>query len=244
MNQAVVLAVAAVVALSSCRAQETAADKAVQSPTNTVAAAEQGQGKEVGKLKEHRSSDWSPGLTEAEQQTLFAVAKDTLDWVIARKGSGTFSFDAYTITPKLREKCATFVTFLNKGELRGCVGCLDAREPMVESIHTSASNAARDSRFFYNPIKPAELPQIEIHVSLLSPRRAIKSLDEFKIGEHGIWMEKSGRGAVYLPEVAVEQKWTKDETLTSLSQKAGLPGNAWRQGATFMVFSSVVITKE
>jgi AmmeMemoRadiSam system protein A len=199
--------------------------------------------KERAIMKEHRSGEWNPGLTDEERETLYNIAYDTLVWCVTGRKT-PFSFSKYTITPKLKEKCATFVTFKNKGELRGCVGCLEAYEPMYLSVHTSARNAAQDSRFWMNPITYKEVPEIEIHVSLLSPRKRIKSIDEFKIGEHGIWMTKGGASAVFLPEVAVEQKWTKEETLSYLSMKAGLDKNAWRSGAEFMVFWSVVITKE
>jgi uncharacterized protein (TIGR00296 family) len=93
-------------------------------------------------------------------------------------------------------------------------------------------------------VTPAELPQLEVDLSVLSPIRAIMSLEEFKIGEHGIIIEKGSSRAVYLPEVAVEQKWSRDETLSSLSQKAGLPPDAWKQGARFKVFSSVVLSED
>ena len=227
-----------------CRAgDETGAPKPANAGTvNETAKPEPGR-KETPKLKEHRSGDWSPGLTDEELRTLFAIARDTLEWSV-RESRGKFAFDKYTLTPKLREKCATFVTFKNKGRLRGCIGCLEAYEPMYLSVHRSASNAAQDPRFVYQPIGLSELPQIEIHVSLLSPRREIRSVDEFKIGAHGICMEKGRDHAVYLPEVAVEQNWTKEETLTSLSEKAGLPGDAWKEGARFLVFSSVVIAEK
>ncbi|MDI6774991.1 MAG: AmmeMemoRadiSam system protein A [Verrucomicrobiota bacterium] len=244
MGNRAILGIAAMLIGIGCRADETKRAVAEATMSSNAVSAKASASKEVGKLKEHRSSDWSPGLTDGEKQTLFDIAKDTLEWVVVNGTKGTFAFEKYAITPKLKEKCATFVTFRNRRNLRGCMGCLEAVEPMYQSVQRGASNAARDSRFLFNPIRAAEIPAIEIHVSLLSPRRAIRSLDEFKIGEHGIWMEKGRHGAVYLPEVAAEQKWNKEETLTSLSMKAGLPGDAWRQGATFMVFSSVVLAKE
>jgi len=198
---------------------------------------------EARKVKEHKSGDWTPGLTEEEKATLFAIARDVLEWSVkGRRGRADMS--AYALTPKLKADCATFVTFKNRGRLRGCIGCLVAREPMYMSVKTSAENASRDSRFRFNPITEKELPEIDIHVSLLSPMEPIKSLDEFKIGAHGIVIEKGYNRAVYLPEVAVEQKWTKEQTLSSLSEKAGLRGDAWREGANFKIFSSVVLSEE
>lgn len=202
--------------------------------------------KKEGTVKEHKSGTWSPGLSEEEKRTLFAIARDTLEWSVNGRRKG-FSLDAYSLTPRLKEKCATFVTYKNprRGEddLRGCMGCLEAVEPMGLSVHTSAANAARDFRFAADPITSGEIQDIVIHVSLLSPRREIASPDDFKIGEHGIWMEKGIAGAVFLPEVAVEQKWTREETLSHLCRKAGLPGNAWRSGARFKVFESVVLSE-
>ncbi len=193
-------------------------------------------------LKEHKSGEWSPGLTKEEQETLFAIARNTLEKRV--NGKGSLSLDGYTITEKLKQKCATFVTFKNGEELRGCMGCLEAVELMAQSVQRSAANASRDSRFAFNPINAAELKNINIHVSLLSPRRKINSLDEFKLGEHGIWIEKGGAGAVFLPEVAIEQKWTKEQTLQHLCMKAGLGANEWKSGMTFMVFESVVLMEE
>jgi AmmeMemoRadiSam system protein A len=192
-------------------------------------------------IREHRSGDWSPELTDEERATLFAIAADTLRWCTAERG-GPFDFSRYTLTSKLKQPMATFVTLLKGGDLRGCVGSLAPADPLYLSVHENAVSAAlRDTRF--DPVTASEVPTLEIHVSVLSPIRPIASLDEFRIGAHGIILAKGGRRAVYLPEVAVEQGWSKEETLTSLSHKAGLPGDAWRSGARFEVFSSVVLMR-
>ena len=174
---------------------------------------------------------------------MFAIAKDTLDWCV--KGTkGDFPFDKYKITPKLKVPTHTFVTLKISGQLRGCIGSLPPMTPapLYESVHDNALNAAlRDWRF--NPVKPSELPRLEVHVSLLSPVTDIKSLDEFKLGEHGIIIIKGSHRAVYLPEVAPEQGWTKEETLASLSEKAGMNSDAWKEGAKFQIYSSVVLSK-
>ena len=200
------------------------------------------QAKEGTIVKEQRSGEWTPGLSDAERATLFAIAHDTLEGCVSGQ-RGEFSFDKYTITEKMKKDTATFVTLKIQDMLRGCIGSLAPVEPMYKSVHNNAINAAiHDYRF--RPVTAGELVKINVHISLLSPITDIKSLDEFKLGEHGIIMEKGPYRAVYLPEVALEQKWTKDETLESLSEKAGLPGDAWKQGARFKVFSSVVLSKE
>jgi AmmeMemoRadiSam system protein A len=202
-------------------------------------------GKEVRRMGilEHKSGQWSPGLTDAEKATLFAIAEDTLRWCTAAQRAGEFSFETYDLTPKLHARTATFVTLKVGGRLRGCIGSLTPVAPLYRSIHDNAVNAAlRDPRFA--AVAARELAGIDVHLSILSPIRGIAAIEEFRIGEHGIIVEKGMHRAVYLPEVAVEQKWTVEETLSSLSRKAGLPPDAWREGASFKVFSSVALSKQ
>ncbi len=196
---------------------------------------------EVG-VKEHRSGEWTPGLSNAERQTLFAIVDDTLAWCVKGR-EGSFDLERYELTEKLKTPMATFVTLKIRGMLRGCIGSLAPVAPLYESVHDNAVNAAlRDHRF--RPVDSNELPKLEVHISVLSPIVPIGGIDEFKLGEHGIILEKGFGRAVYLPEVAPEQGWDVEQTLSSLSQKAGLPADAWRSGAKFKVFSSVVLSKD
>ena len=197
--------------------------------------------KEEHAVKEHRSGTWTPGLSEAEKTTLFAIARDTLKWCVSG-AKKDFDFTPYTLTPLIKTNMATFVTLKIRGQLRGCIGSLAPVDALYMSVHENAINAAlHDPRF--DPVRPAELPRIEVDVSVLSPIQDIPSIAEFKIGQQGIIMEKGFHRAVYLPEVATEQGWTVEETLSSLSMKAGLPPNAWRDGAHFKVFESVVLSE-
>ncbi len=197
---------------------------------------------EARTMHEHRSGTWTPGLSAEEQTTLFAIAGDTLKWCVQGR-PGRFDMSAYQITPKLKTVLATFVTLKIHGDLRGCIGSLEAVEPLYLSVHNNAVNAAlRDPRF--SPLRQEELPEVRVDVSILSPLTAIAGPEEFQIGRHGIILGKGGRRAVFLPEVAIEQQWSREDTLEHLSRKAGLPSNAWRQGATFQVFESVVLARE
>lgn len=130
-----------------------------------------------------------------------------------------------------------FVTLKQDGHLRGCIGYIRPRKPLYQAVLENGINAAvNDTRF--RPVVPEELDKLEVGVSVLSPPRAIASHEEFQVGEQGIILSKEGRQAVFLPEVASEQGWTRDETLTHLARKAGLPEDAWRDGASFEVFTS------
>ncbi len=192
-------------------------------------------------IQEHRSGSWTPGLTPAEQATLFTIARDTLVWC-TQPPANVFTFDAYTLTPVMQADTATFVTLKVGGNLRGCIGSLEPYEPLYLSVHHNAVQAAlHDPRF--DAVRAAELARIHVDVSVLSPIRAIASLDEFVPGRHGIILTRGRARAVYLPEVAAEQGWTREQTLGSLSQKAGLPADAWRSGAHFQLFESVVLSQ-
>lgn len=200
-----------------------------------------GRARKETAVKETRSGEWTPGLSEEEKATLFAIAEDTLRACVRKEGK-PLSFDSYALTDKLRQPTATFVTLKIAGRLRGCIGSLAPVAPMYRSVHDNAVNAAlKDFRF--SPVAAEELDGIDVHISLLSPIRDIGTLDDFKLGEHGIIIEKGPYRAVYLPEVAVEQGWSREETLGSLSMKAGMPKDGWRSGARFKVFSSVSLSK-
>ena len=192
-------------------------------------------------IMENRSGEWSPGLDREEQAALFSIVSDTLEWCV-RGGKGSFSFDGYGVTERMRVPTATFVTLKKKGDLRGCIGSLVPEAPMFESVHDNAVNAAiHDFRF--STVRADELSSLEVHISLLSPIESIADLNAFRLGEHGIIVSKTGCRAVFLPEVAVEQGWTKEQTLSHLSMKAGLTADAWQEGASFQVFSSVVLAQ-
>jgi len=219
-----------------CSARTTGREK-IENPESTENGSEYA-GEET-MVKEQKSGSWSPELSDDEKQTLFSIAMDTLDWCV-NGGQGAFSFHKYTLTPRLKVPTATFVTLQIRETLRGCIGSLEPQDEMYQSVHRNAILAAlRDTRF--RPVTPKELPEINVHVSILSPIRAIESHNDFTIGEQGIILSKKGRRSVFLPEVAPEQGWNKEETLTHLSMKAGLDADAWKEGAAFQVFESVVL---
>ncbi len=143
--------------------------------------------------------------------------------------------------PELRKTGACFVTLHGSaGELRGCIGNLQAFENLGDNLRHNALNAAfRDPRF--PPLDPEELSEITLEVSILSSPEPIRTIQEFEIGRHGIILQRSGRSAVFLPQVAPEQGWNRSQTLTYLARKAGLPDDAWQYAdAKFFVFTATV----
>jgi AmmeMemoRadiSam system protein A len=137
------------------------------------------------------------------------------------------------------EYCGIFVTLREAGELRGCIGSVEAVLPLRLGIPQLACSAAfSDSRF--KPVEEKELKDIDIEISILSPNKRIKSPDEIIMGTHGVIVRKGGKSGLFLPQVARETGWTKEQFLNELcSQKAGLPAGAWKDKDTELYIFTV-----
>ncbi|MFH1825091.1 MAG: AmmeMemoRadiSam system protein A [Candidatus Firestonebacteria bacterium] len=144
----------------------------------------------------------------------------------------------------LYEKRAAFVTLRKNGNLRGCIGHLVAQLPLYETISQMALSAAfNDYRF--SRVTKEELKDIKIEISVLSPLKKIKEIEEIKMGRDGVIVEKSGNSGIFLPQVATETGWSKEEFLNHLcGDKAGLPANAWKDKDTVIYTFTVVKFEE
>jgi AmmeMemoRadiSam system protein A len=134
---------------------------------------------------------------------------------------------------------AVFVTLKKDGKLRGCIGNIRPVGTLENAIITRTVSASLHDRRF-RPVGAAELDDIDIEISVLTLPRKVDSHRDIVTGRHGVILQKNGRRAVFLPQVAPEQGWSVDETLSQLSRKAGLPADAWRDGATLEVFEAQV----
>ncbi len=122
---------------------------------------------------------------------------------------------------------AAFVTLQEAGELRGCMGTLDPDRPLRESVAAAAVSAAlHDPRFW--PVEPDELSRITVEVTVIGPMVPLEDPLDFDPPDEGILVERAGRRALLLPQVARERGWNAETTLAAVCQKAGLPGDAWR----------------
>lgn len=139
----------------------------------------------------------------------------------------------------LRRPGAAFVSVHNHGRLRGCRGLIFPTMPLFRTVLVQAVQSGLfDDRF--EPVRQEELPDIDLSISVLTEPRHVASCEEIEIGRHGIILEKAGRRALFLPQVAPEQGWDLPTTLTHLARKAGLPPDAWKEGASFEVFEAEV----
>ena len=142
--------------------------------------------------------------------------------------------------PSLRR--GAFVTLTRRGELRGCIGRLWGGEPLEETVAAMAVEAAvHDDRF--PPVTLAELGALRIEISVLSSPRPVAGAAEVVPGRDGVVLDKGGRRAVFLPQVAAEQGWGREEMLDHLCQKAWLPAGCWRDGASLSVFQAEVFAE-
>lgn len=182
-------------------------------------------------------------LTQAERQFLLHLARETLE---QKLGGGELPlpklFPPGVSVEKMNSVCGVFVTLTRGGRLRGCIGTIIGRDPLIQGVMTRAVSAALDDPRF-PPVTSDELSELDLEISILTPLREIDSPDEIVIGRHGVLLEKRGHRAVFLPQVAPEQGWDRETMLDHLAAKAGLPRGGWRSGARFQVFEALVFAE-
>lgn len=179
-------------------------------------------------------------LTPEEKRELLKIARDAISCLLRGK-------EFPRPTPKqggLSQPSGAFVTIRIGHDLRGCIGYIESAEPLANVVAEVAVKAAcEDPRF--PPLTPAEYDRISLEVSVLTPLRAISDISDIRVGEHGLLLELGYRRGLLLPQVATEYGWNREEFLNSVSRKAGLPRNAWRDpNATIYIFGAEVVEEE
>jgi hypothetical protein len=182
-------------------------------------------------------------FSAAEKRFLLSLARTTLKEVLAKRNPPRVTtFPADVSAEKMQAPCGVFVTLTEEHDLRGCIGSIVGSEPLVQNVIGNAINAAlNDPRF--PEVTAAELDRIEIEISVLTPLRPVPGPEAIVVGRHGVVLERGGRRAVFLPQVAPEQGWDRDTMLDHLALKAQLPRDGWRTGATFQVFEARVFSE-
>jgi len=143
--------------------------------------------------------------------------------------------------PGADQPAGVFVSLYLRGELRGCIGRMDADQPLSVTVLAMAVAAARDDPRF-PPLTPDELDDLEVELSVLSPYRPARA-DDVVVGRHGVLVRRGARHGVLLPQVATEFGWDRETLLTMVCRKAGLEGGAWRAGhVELFTFEAQVIT--
>jgi len=176
---------------------------------------------------------------DARRECLF-LARKTLHEFIRRQHAAVPYEPA---GDELTAARGAFVTLKKDGQLRGCIGYIEAVKPLWETIvDCTISAASRDPRF--PPVTPDELPDIQLEISVLSPLQPIDRMDEIVVGEHGLLIRKGFHRGLLLPQVATEYGWSRQEFLAHTCHKAGLAADAWQSGAEISIFSADVFAEE
>ena len=175
-------------------------------------------------------------FTEDQQRTLVEIARRA----VARSVNGSGAGDVPAI-PDLPDATGAFVTLKRRGQLRGCIGTLECRGTLPEEVARVAVSAAREDPRF-EPVRPSELADLDVEVSVLGPLEPIDPLDPgaIEIGCHGLVVEQGWRRGLLLPQVATEWGWDRETFLSQTCAKAGLPHDCWRSGARVYRFAADV----
>ncbi|MFC1577243.1 AmmeMemoRadiSam system protein B [Candidatus Omnitrophota bacterium] len=176
-------------------------------------------------------------LNDTQRERLLKIARESITSYVRDGKKKEFSES----DPVLNEEMGAFVTLHKNGQLRGCIGNMVGRGPLYQTVANMAIEAATgDPRF--PRLSPGEIDDIDIEVSALSPLKKVKSAKEIQIPGHGVIVKRGFRSGVYLPQVATETGWSKEQFLTSLcGSKAGIDPEAWKDPQTEMlVFSAEV----
>ena len=205
-------------------------------------------------------------LTEKEKADLLIVARKALELFVREKKILKPEDAGVEITMGMKRPLGVFVTLFKHSEkargsaggasqrtradgtpedrdLRGCIGYIWPIKPLIDAVIDNAIGAcSKDPRFI--EVKLNELIDIDIEVSVLTPLVRAESEDEIEIGKHGIVMYLEGRQSVFLPHVASEFGWTREETLNQLARKAGLGSRAWQNNARYDIFESIMFEEE
>jgi AmmeMemoRadiSam system protein A len=169
-------------------------------------------------------------MDDKQKRTLLKVARETVEAVILRKPIKKPQSD----DPELNAPCGCFVTLKNHGRLRGCIGQFTSDSPLIELVAEMAkASATGDPRFMADPITAGELKQLDIEISVLSPLQRTDDPLSLRLGVDGIYIRKGCTSGCFLPQVATETGWSKEEFLSyCCAHKAGLAPDAWRQAKT------------
>jgi len=178
-----------------------------------------------------------PFLSEAERRSALELARTAVQEAVSRRKLPEY-------IPKegiFSERHGVFVTLLVAGRLQGCIGVVEAHEPLGEAIVRCAASAAlEDPRFA--PMRAEQLESLTVEISLLSPPAPITP-EAIEIGRHGLLIALHSQRGLLLPQVALEHHLSRDQFLEETCRKAGLPREAWHDpearlfGFTCEVFS-------
>lgn len=172
-------------------------------------------------------------LSDSHKQILLTFARETIQQFLAEE-SLPLSKHA---DPALNRKQGAFVTLLKEEKLRGCVGHIKDDLPLHEVVGLMALQAAfNDHRF--PSMTTDELPEIEIEISILTPFKKIKHIEEIELGKDGVSLTIGDHHAVFLPQVPLKMGWDREQLLDRLANKMGLQEKSWKRKSKVFIFQT------
>lgn len=181
----------------------------------------------------NQAAEFSP----AERALLLQVAHRAIEAAIAGE-----RYKAEPPTPHLTEHRGAFTTLYLRGQLRGCVGYVFPIASVYQTVAETACAAAFDDNRF-PPVSGSEVPELQVHLSILSPLRPIRA-EEVEVGKHGLMVTLGPYRGLLLPQVPLEHGWDRIIFLEQTCRKAGLPLDAWQRGAVLEAFTAEIFGEE
>jgi uncharacterized protein len=164
-------------------------------------------------------------LTTPQRNRLLTIAREAIEANVAGRRQnlpGKKDLDPELIRPR-----GCFVTLHEHGDLRGCIGTIQATLPLYQAVYYNAISAAiRDPRF--PPLRPHELPAIDLEISVMSPLETVTDVNDIEVGRDGLIISMGRNAGLLLPQVATEYGWNRESFLAQTCRKAGLSQDAWR----------------
>jgi AmmeMemoRadiSam system protein A len=176
-------------------------------------------------------------LAEAEQQTLLRLAREALAAYLDTSDIPSLPEPE----EPFRAPCGVFVSWHKGRNLRGCLGLITADKPLYVAVRECAVWAALEDRRF-PPVKKAELSELTLEISVLSPLFDIAP-ENIEIGTHGLLVSRDNVRGLLLPQVPVQWKWNREQFLEETCRKAGLPSDDWRRGARIQAFTAQIFAE-
>jgi AmmeMemoRadiSam system protein A len=175
--------------------------------------------------------------TDADRELLLRLARDAISAYVR-----SLPPPEPAIAGVLARLSGAFVSIHNHGKLRGCIGHIEANEPLGRVLLRCAVAAcSADPRF--PGVTADEVPELEIELSVLGPLEQIAGAGEIEVGRHGLVVEQGWNRGLLLPQVAVEWHWGPETFLAQTCHKAGLPRDAWKKGARLWRFEADVFSE-
>jgi AmmeMemoRadiSam system protein A len=168
-------------------------------------------------------------LSQLRKNSLLNVARKVAEAAVRRETISEFESE----DELFNEHRGCFVTLHNRGRLRGCIGQFQPNQSLIQTIREMATAATKDSRFIGDPVTQSELHEIDIEISVLSLLELTDDPLSLELGLHGIYIKKGNQSGCFLPQVATETGWSKEEFLRHCCKdKAFLPQDAWEKTQT------------